>query len=152
MPGQKRLSMRLWWCFLLAVAWLAACSAGKAVPSPTPTAQPALPHSMKGYELYSWQEEGLWRFTLITGTNRIKTLEEITSGEDEISADGWVKIRVEGAEALQDVLGRLPAGEEVFWNGGQGIEGGSLSLPPQDIMNEIKEHSEQLKLVFHVGN
>jgi hypothetical protein len=28
-----------------------------------------LPHSMKGYELYSWQADEQWHFTLITGTN-----------------------------------------------------------------------------------
>ena len=46
-----------------------------------------LPHSMKEYELYSWAEDGFWYFTLITGTNRNKTLEETISGTD-IPGDG----------------------------------------------------------------
>jgi len=74
-----------------------------------------LPHSFKGYELYSWEEEGQWHFTLITGTNRIKTIEEITSKGDFISETGWVKIQVVGADAIKDVLSRLPEGESVFW-------------------------------------
>ena len=51
-----------------------------------------LPHSMKGYELYSWSEDGKWRFTLITGTNRNKTLEEIVSEQDFISENGWINV------------------------------------------------------------
>jgi len=51
-----------------------------------------LPHSMKGYELYSWLEDGQWHFTLITGTNRNKTVEEIGSREDVISETGWVRV------------------------------------------------------------
>jgi len=46
------------------------------------------PPSMKGYELYSWEEDNQWHFTLITGTNRTKTMEEITSEEDFISETG----------------------------------------------------------------
>ena len=33
--------------------------------------------SMKGYELYTWQEGGQWYFALLEGTNRLKTDEEI---------------------------------------------------------------------------
>jgi len=80
-----------------------------------PTAVDDLPRSMKGYELYSWEEEGQWRFTLITGTNRIKALEEITATEDFISETGWVKIQVVGEDMIKDVLSRLPEGESVFW-------------------------------------
>jgi hypothetical protein len=47
----------------------------------------ALPHSMKGYELYSWSQDGEWHFTLITGTNRNKTLEEIISPSNTVTAD-----------------------------------------------------------------
>jgi len=32
---------------------------------------------MKGYELYSWQNGSNWNFTLITGTNRTKSFDEI---------------------------------------------------------------------------
>ena len=36
---------------------------------------------MKGYELYSWQDGGQWKFSLLVGTNREKTLEEIPAGQ-----------------------------------------------------------------------
>ena len=64
----------------------------------------ALPHSMKGYELYSWADDGQWHFTLITGTNRTKTMEEITSKEHLISEIGWERIHVVGADAIKEVL------------------------------------------------
>ncbi|MFA5451414.1 MAG: hypothetical protein WC231_05450, partial [Dehalococcoidales bacterium] len=44
-----------------------------------------LPRGFKGYELYSWPKEEKWMFTLITGTNRTKTVKELTTVEDYIS-------------------------------------------------------------------
>lgn len=57
--------------------------------APGSTASPSpmrLPHSPKGYELYSWQAGDEWRFTLITGTNRLKRYEEIVSTENLVTA------------------------------------------------------------------
>ena len=88
--------------------------AGKLIDKLSITKIDKLPHSMKGYELYSWEEDNQWHFTLITGTNRTKTMEEITSREDFISETGWVKIRVVGADAIKDILSRLPQGESVY--------------------------------------
>jgi hypothetical protein len=65
--------------------------AGKLITKLSITAVYELPHSMKGYELYSWSEDSQWHFTLITGTNRNKTLEEIISNEDFISEAGGCK-------------------------------------------------------------
>jgi hypothetical protein len=114
-----------------------------------------LPRSMKGYELYSWQEEGQWHFTLITGTNRNKTLEEIVSGDNIESKDGWVKIHVVGVEKIKGVLSRVPEGEFVSWNEGKFVlpteqAFAELILPPEDIVNEIKDHAEQCGLDFMV--
>jgi len=112
-----------------------------------------LPHCMKGYELYSWEEEGQWHFTLITGTNRIKTIEEITSKGDFISETGWVKIQVVGADAIKDVLSRLLEGESVFWcdelHIGQSTET-DLQLPPEQIASAIEEYAKQCGLDFVV--
>ena len=59
--------------------------AGKLITKLSLAAVDKLPHSVKGYELYSWEENGQWHYTFITGTNRVKTMKEITSGEDFIS-------------------------------------------------------------------
>jgi hypothetical protein len=108
-----------------------------------------LPHSMKGYELYSWEEDSQWHFTLITGTNRTKTMEEITSKEDYISESGWVKIHVVGADTIKDVLSRLPQSESILWcdelHIGQATET-NLQLPPEQITDAIKEHAERCGL------
>ena len=78
----------------------------------------ALPSSMKGYELYSWPVEDEWHFTLITGTNRLKTVEEITSGEDVIDPEGWVRISVTGVDCAQADPG-TPAGRRTGFLGGR---------------------------------
>jgi hypothetical protein len=103
------------------------------------------PQSMKGYELYSWLEDDRWNFTLITGTNRNKTLEEITSGEDFVSETGWVHVQVVGVEAIKTVLGKLPQNESVFWADGLREETGSsdikIELPPEEIIEAIEEYA-----------
>ncbi len=112
-----------------------------------------LPHSLKGYELYSWEEEGQWHFTLVTGTNRLKTIEELTSEGDFISETGWVKIQVVGADAIKDVLSRLLEGESVFWcdelHIGQSTDT-YLRLPPGQIADAIEGYAEQRGLDFVV--
>ena len=61
--------------------------------------------SMKGFELYSWKIKGHWYYSLLPGTNRSKTYEEITSPQ-----------RVKrGESGLKSELEKLPKGEEVFW-------------------------------------
>ncbi len=64
-----------------------------------PTATP-FAESMKGYELYSWQEDGQWKFSVLVGTNREKSLDEIKSTE----------VVVSGIDALTATLEKIPAG------------------------------------------
>jgi hypothetical protein len=114
-----------------------------------------LPRSMKGYELYSWQEDGQWHFTLITGTNRNKTMQEIISGKSEVMEDGWVNLKAVGVNEIKNLLSRVLAGEWVSWSGGHLITEPAagdtkLELPPQDIINEIEQHAEKSGLNFHV--
>jgi hypothetical protein len=127
--------------------------AGKLINVPL-AAVDELPRSMKGYELYSWEEEGQWHFTLITGTDRTKTIEEITSKGDFISETGWVKIQVVGADAIEYVLSRLPEGESVFWcdelHIGQSTET-DLRLPSEQITDAIEEYAKQCGLDFAVA-
>jgi len=129
--------------------------AGKLINKLSITEVDELPHSMKGYELYSWEEDSQWHFTLITGTNRTKTIDEITAKEDYISESGWVKIHVVGIDAIEDVLTRLPQSESVFWcdelHIGQTTELNiNIQLPPEQITDAIKEHAERCGLDFAV--
>jgi len=128
--------------------------AGKLINKPSVISVGELPRSFKGYELYSWEEEGRWHFTLITGTDRAKTIEEITSKGESVSETGWVKIQVVGADAIKGVLSRLPEGESVFWcdelHIGQSTET-DLQLPPEEIAHAIEEYARQCGLGFVVA-
>lgn len=87
----------------------------------------ALPPSMKGYELYSWRRDPgeAWTYTLINGTNRTKTWDEITASESTTSAEGWMKLTVSGQACLQSVLSRLPEGSQVVWIGPSAVRASS---------------------------
>jgi len=117
-------------------------------PSPTPTGQ--LPTSMKGYELYSWQVEKVWNFTLITGTNRNKTLEEVMSKVDVQTQDGWVKITVAGTDNLQALLARLPKAENVYWMD-DFLAPGILAKPPAEMIDTIQQYCRQIGVNLFVS-
>jgi hypothetical protein len=63
------------------------------------------PQGSKGFELYSWKENGRWHYSLLAGTNRAKSYEEITSKQGQLV----------GTDALKAELKKLPKGDEVFW-------------------------------------
>jgi hypothetical protein len=137
--------------FLLLLALMIPCISACHAASESP-----LPHGMKGYELYSWQAEDQWHFTLITGTNRNKNLEEIVTAENTEYEDGWVKIHVVGVEEVEAVLSRVPENEFVFWSDGHFVIESmeysvELMLPPDDIIEDIKEYAGQCGLDFLVA-
>jgi hypothetical protein len=63
------------------------------------------PAAMKGYQLFTWQEKGHWHYSLLPGTNRERTYDEITASATVIV----------GTSAFESELKRLPKGSEVFW-------------------------------------
>ncbi len=82
-------------------------------------------HSMKGYELYAWQSEGSWLFSLLLGTNRAKTVEEVTDPG----------IALQGLDAFVKLLSTLPEGEYVSM---LPLPGSGIStVLPQEFLNEI---------------
>lgn len=101
------------------------------------------PVSLKGYELLSWRYEGDWVYTLMTGTNRAKSFEEILSVENQYSSAALIKITVRGLKDLKVVLRRLPRGEQISW-GGMNLEGEVpvntlyFTFPPDEIVEEIE--------------
>ena len=101
---------------------------------------------MKGYELYSWMADNQWHFTLITGTNRNKTVDEIISTDNFISEAGWIKIQVVGIDALKTVLSKVPKDAYITWLGGpRGAdqEGVNFSLPPSVVIDQVKALAAQ---------
>jgi len=138
---------------ILAAFILSGCGNGDNYLQIDNTKESSLPHSMKGYELYSWQVENDWYFTLITGTNRLKSYEEITSDEDIIE-DGWVKVTVRDIDSIKNILGQLPKSEEVFWIDDKWLEQvkGETSdflLPDIEIVDDIKIYCRQLGIELH---
>ncbi len=104
---------------VLLAALIAGC--GTAAQAPTPDAAGS---SMKGYELYSWQEGGQWRFALLVGTNREKSVEEIKSADTVLVS----------VEALKSALGKIAPGQYVTWSARE-----TLPFPPDDIVNQVEQ-------------
>lgn len=134
-------------CIVLALFTLISCRSNESTPQTPRGVETPLPRSMKGYELYSWQVENEWYFTLITGTNRLKSYEEITSGEDVVSEDGWIKITVKSVGSIEATLSQLPEGEAIFWLTRR-IPG--FSFPSEEIIDDIKAYCDQLGLKLEV--
>lgn len=101
-----------------------------------------LESSLKGWELYSWQNGNDYNYSLLIGTNRLKTYEEVISNE----------ITVYGIDSLKLLLAKLPEGEYIFWIGKSWLSSiwkenyKNLGLPDEKTVNEIKSYCIQKKL------
>ena len=125
--------MKITRSFLLAVlvgALLSGCGAASQ-PAATP-----LGESMKGYELYSWQEGNQWKFSLLVGTNREKTLDEIKSADVVLSS----------MDALQSKLEEIPAGQYITWSSKE-----TLALPPEDIIKQVEQTCKDEGLILNIA-
>lgn len=114
-----------------------------------------LPEAVKGYELVSWQSGSDWNFTLITGTNRSKSFDELMSPDSQVTADGFVKITVSGIDKIKQVLAMLPAQTEVFWTGmdlSGSVPEGTLyfSYPDKIIKDELINFSAKQDVKLNV--
>ncbi|MEW6094531.1 MAG: hypothetical protein AB1531_11280 [Chloroflexota bacterium] len=87
--------------------------------------------SQKGFELYTWQEDGQWYFALLEGTNRLKTDEEI------LSAGRFM----DGPEELQEALKRLAPGQFVSW---MALE--RFPLPDEATIGQVEQACRDLGL------
>ena len=92
-------------------------------------APPAKKTSQKGWELYVWQQGGTTYFSLMVGTNRLKTAEEIA------------KSAVTGVEAIQPQLDQLQKGELVVIHGRR--LGTKAPAPPA---KQVTEYCEKIGL------
>jgi hypothetical protein len=127
---------------------LGADTSNSQIQSTSPAAESALPRSMKGYVLYSWQARGQWNFTLITGTNALPSVEGIMTGPDLID-DGFVKLTVRSVDALKMQLKRLPHDAKISWANST-LEGFHFELPPQAIIDGIVSYCKELGLTLWV--
>jgi len=89
---------------------------------------------MKGYELYSWRDGTTWKFSLLVGTNREKSLDEIKSADVVLSS----------VDALETALQQMPAGQYITWSSKE-----MLSFPPQDIIEQVENICEEQGLILN---
>ena len=80
--------------------------------------------SMKGYELYSWEKNDEWYFSILIGTNREKTLEEIQS------PDAVLK----GMDELEAALESIPARQYVTWSAPE-----PLAFPSENLIQQVQK-------------
>jgi hypothetical protein len=114
---KMRTKPSLFFAILLTV-FLSGCKTGAQPVATLP------PESMKGYELYSWQEGSQWKFSLLTGTNREKTLDEILS----------TGTALDSMEALRSALKGISPGQTITWSAKE-----PLSLPPEEILQQVEQ-------------
>lgn len=108
---------------------------------------------MKGWEIYSWPACGNWNFSLLYGTNALKSYNEVTGSQP----GGRFVIRVWGKDELKKVLRRVPTGETVSLIGegwlrqawGAGTYN-NLKLPPAAVINELQQAALQASLDWQV--
>jgi hypothetical protein len=89
--------------------------------------------AFKGMELYSWQDEqGEWRFSILVGTNRIKSREEVLSNPMDI-------------HGVKQSFCTMAVDEQVFLTnerlGLASVGTPDLLIPPQDIVDELIDHA-----------
>ncbi len=84
-------------------------------PDASSGASTLLPSTTKGYELYAWQEGSELRFTLVTGTNRPKTADEIAGLSADVLDGEWVLIRGRGLGSLEHTMERVPVRTSVVF-------------------------------------
>jgi len=101
-----------------------------------PTVTPFV-ESMKGYELYSWQDGGQWKFSLLVGTNREKTLEEIKSADAVLT----------GVDELTSTLEKIPEGQYITWSSRE-----TLPFPPTDIRSQVEQICNDHGLILNIAS
>jgi hypothetical protein len=98
---------------------------------------------MKGWELYSWSEGTNWKFSVLVGTNRGKSLTEVLTA----------KYKVTGLDSLKILLNQLPTGEFVSWHDRVGQDdSGRVKIPDAASVNEVKSYCQSRKLNLFVPN
>ena len=115
---------------LTAVAGFAGGCGGSSEPPKT---------SMKGWELYSWQEDGRWYFSLLEGTNRAKTIAEVHAADAQL----------EGVDGLKPALQGVAAGQSVTWWAPSWAEG-PVSFPPAETATQVQRICEEQGLDLQV--
>ena len=98
--------------------------------------------AFKGLELYSWQDEtGTWQYSILEGTNRNKTLEEVKA----VALD---------LQSVKNTIAKMAVGESLFWTNrvhdpgsGQMLQ---LPFPPDSVVDELTEFTREKQVELYV--
>jgi hypothetical protein len=116
---------------------------------PTPGSTNAaykIEHSMKGWELYSWQVGEQRKYSILPGTNRLKTYEEVMSSN----------LMVTGENELKNLLTKFPEGEFITLIGQGWLSRCwqdkyyNIDLPPAAIIDKIKQYCNEVKITLYI--
>ena len=104
-------------------------------------------HSMKGWELYSWPNGDDWNYSVVVGTNILKTYSSVTENP----------IAVTGISSLKRILEHMPLGEEIVWIGEGWLsqiwsdDYRDLMLPSEDIIYEVNQFFQDSGLLLMIA-
>jgi len=93
---------------------------------------------MKGMELYSWQVGAAWRFSLLPGTNRSKSVAEVTSR----------KVTIGSVAKLKEKLSQLAPGERVAW---LNPDSSPFAYPTPDVACDLVAFCDRLNIKMELG-
>jgi len=124
-------------------------TAGPTASGATPTDDTGnrLAHQMKGYELYCWQQDGSYHFTLLPGTNRNKLPGEVFVSPEEASRNtSGLTITVVGLSAVLAEIARLPSDELLVVYAVRYPPTDELEYlqAPEDVAYALRDEAEEL--------
>lgn len=97
---------------------------------------------MKGAELYSWKDfQGFQWYTILPGTNRSKTTQEITAAKN----NEW---------QLLEKLKQLPPSTEISWNNVVHLQDQKtleFSIPSKDVIKKFTKAATEAKLKLSIA-
>jgi hypothetical protein len=106
-----------------------------------------LAHRMKGYELYCWQRDGSYHFTLLPGTNRNKLPGDVFVSPEEASGNtSGLAITVVGLNAVLAEIARLPSDELLVVYAVRYPPADELEFlhVPEDVAYALRDKAEEL--------
>ena len=99
--------------------------------------------AFKGLEMYSWQDEsGEFWFSILVGTNRIKTIDEVTF--DLLDLQG-----------VNQRLCQLKIGEEILWSNWKVSQSPQasieFSMPSQEVIDGLKNRASECRVELFIS-
>ena len=136
--------IRLGLMLILAAFSMFGCHGGSVITNASPgvVAVPTRDQAaFKGMELYSWQDQtGEWQYSILMGTNRIKSISEIQENPMNI---GQVKA----------AISRMAVGESLFWlnRASNAFTEKSFELvyPPGEVIEELKGYAADHQVTLY---